>query len=151
MKKFFGVIFLIVFFITIFCGIIAVTNLAKGDEITERGIQELIIGKWIWQGKIPEKTMAISFEFFSDGSLDIRRQKDDDGSILFPPTALKKILKGTIGQNRFSYAIREQKIKVAFSNNEEIWGDILEATPTTLKINIRIGDSNFLFVLQKSK
>lgn len=150
MKKY-GAIFPIFFAITIFFGMTAVINLAKGAEITEREIQELIIGKWAWQGKMPEKTMAIYFEFFSDGSLDIRRKKDDGGSILFPPTALKKILKGTMGQNRFSYTIREQKIKISFSSNEEAWGDILEATPTMLKINIRIGDSNFLFVLQKSK
>lgn len=150
MKKY-GAIFPFFFAIIIFFGITAVINLAKGAEITEQEIQKLIIGKWTWQGKISERTMAISFEFFSNGSLDIRRQKDDDGSILFPPTALKKILKGTVGQNRLSYTIREQKIKVSFSSNEEVWGDILEATPTTLKINIRIGDSNFLFVLQKSR
>lgn len=139
------------FFFVIFFSAIIIANTAKSTEITDHEIQELIIGKWAWQGKMSEKTMAISFEFFSNGSLDVRRQKDDDGSILFPPTALKKILKGTMGQSRFSYTIREQKIKVSFSNSEEIWGDILEATPTTLKINIRIGDSNFLFVLQKSR
>lgn len=150
MKKL-SVIFLVA---AVFFGVIVIVSMAKEVKevkITDQEIQRLIVGKWTWQGEVPEKIMKIFFEFFSDGSLDIRREKEGDGNILFPPTAIKKILKETMGPDRFSYEIKEKKIKTYLSSGEEIWGDVLTITATTLKINIKIGDSDFLFVLQKLK
>jgi len=124
-----------------------VVNFVSAEEMSREEIQKLIIGVWTWSGDVSDKELKIIFEFLPDGKLNVNK-KEQKVSILYPPEAIKKFLKGTLSPNSFFYEIKDRKIKIYLSSDEEIRGNIISISAITMKINIKIGDSDLIFILR---
>lgn len=129
--------------------VITVIGLAEEVEMTAgEKIQKLIVGAWTWEGKTSSKDLVIIFEFSPNGKLGFNRNKESK-SIFYPPETVKKILRETLDSDKFSYEIKDKKIRIYLSSGEEVWGEIISISSTILKMKIKIGESDFLFVLRK--